>query len=132
MNRKLHFTDDQIANVYEKCNSVPMQQLAELCLNPNVNVTIEGLRDAGYAKVEQLEFYLANTLCYRAWEEIEKMDKGPDKFARMEEFKDILQNMSVPKAREYTRMIDDFLRVHYYKGNTMEKLGGCVRHNINS
>ena len=49
-----------------------------------------------------------------------------------EEFKDILQNMSVPKAREYTRMIDDFLRVHYYKGNTMEKLGGCVRHNINS
>lgn len=48
----------QRRQVYLKCNCIPLQRLAELCMNPSSGITIEGLREAGCTRIDQLA-----TLC---------------------------------------------------------------------
>ena len=49
------FTEEWRKNIYLRCNVAPMEQLLQLCLNPETGITPEGLRDAGYRKIDQLE-----------------------------------------------------------------------------
>ena len=35
-------TEQQINNIYLRCNSVPLDQLLEMCLDPESGVTVEG------------------------------------------------------------------------------------------
>lgn len=44
----------QTRQVYLKCICIPLQRLAELCMNPSSGITIEGLREAGRARIDQL------------------------------------------------------------------------------
>ena len=48
-------TEQQINNIYVRCNSVPLDQLLELCLDPESGVTVEGLRAVKFAKIDLLE-----------------------------------------------------------------------------
>lgn len=48
-------TEQQINNIYLRCNSVPLDQLLELCLDPESGVTVEGLRAVKFAKIDLLE-----------------------------------------------------------------------------
>ena len=49
--------EQQINNIYINCNrpGVDMEELLRLCLDPEIGVTIEGLRAAKYKKIDQLE-----------------------------------------------------------------------------
>lgn len=49
------YTEQQINNIYLRCNAVPMEQLLQLCLEPESGITIEGLRAANYNKIDLLE-----------------------------------------------------------------------------
>lgn len=49
------FLDNQINNIYLRCNSIPLSQLLEWCLDPESGITIEGLRSVNYNKISQLE-----------------------------------------------------------------------------
>lgn len=49
------FTEQQINNIYLRCNSMPLQQLLDFCLDPETGITIEGLRAVGYKKIDLLE-----------------------------------------------------------------------------
>lgn len=46
--------EQQRQQVYLNCNCIPLQRLAELCLNPSSGITIEGLREAGCNRIDQL------------------------------------------------------------------------------
>lgn len=48
-------TEQQINNIYLRCNSAPLDQLLELCLDPESGVTVEGLRAVKFAKIDLLE-----------------------------------------------------------------------------
>ena len=48
-------TEQQINNIYLRCNAAPMSQLLELCLDPESGITIDGLRAVHYNKIDQLE-----------------------------------------------------------------------------
>lgn len=48
-------SEQQINNIYLRCNAAPMSQLLELCLDSESGVTVEGLRAVHYNKIEQLE-----------------------------------------------------------------------------
>lgn len=48
-------TEQQINNIYLKCNVAPMSQLLNLCLDPESGITVEGLRAVHYNKIDQLE-----------------------------------------------------------------------------
>ena len=48
-------TEQQINNIYLRCNSVHLDQLLELCLDPESGVTVEGLRAVKFAKIDLLE-----------------------------------------------------------------------------
>ena len=48
-------TEQQINNIYLRCNAAPMQQLLQLCLDPESGITIDGLRAVHYNKIDQLE-----------------------------------------------------------------------------
>ena len=50
----------QTRQVYLKCICITLQRLAELCMNPSSGITIEGLREAGRARIDQL---VALTTC---------------------------------------------------------------------
>ena len=47
-------TQHQINAVYLRCNAMPFQQLLDLCLNPQSGITIQGLREANYKKIDEL------------------------------------------------------------------------------
>lgn len=49
------YTEQQINNIYLRCNAAPMEQLLQLCLDPESGITIDGLRAVHYNKIEQLE-----------------------------------------------------------------------------
>ena len=49
------YTETQINNIYLRCNSAPMEQLLQLCLDPESGITIEGLRAVHYSKIDQLQ-----------------------------------------------------------------------------
>lgn len=48
-------SEQQINNIYLRCNAAPMSQLLELCLDPESGITIDGLRAVHYNKIDQLE-----------------------------------------------------------------------------
>ena len=49
------YSEQQINNIYLRCNAAPMEQLLQLCLDPESGITIDGLRAVHYNKIEQLE-----------------------------------------------------------------------------
>lgn len=49
------YTEQQIHNIYLRCNAAPMTQLLNLCLDPETGITVDGLREAKYNKIDQLE-----------------------------------------------------------------------------
>lgn len=50
-------TKEQINNIYANCNKrgVDMEELLALCLNPDSGITVKGLKDANYNKIDLLE-----------------------------------------------------------------------------
>lgn len=48
-------TEQQINNIYLRCNAAPMAQLLDLCLDPESGITVDGLRAVHYNKIELLE-----------------------------------------------------------------------------
>lgn len=48
-------SEQKINNIYLCCNAVPMDQLLELCLDPESGITVDGLRAVHYSKIDQLE-----------------------------------------------------------------------------
>lgn len=50
-------TEQQINNIYLNCNrtGVDMDELLRLCLDPDSGITVQGLRAAGYRKIDELE-----------------------------------------------------------------------------
>ena len=48
-------SEKQINNILVNCNSANMQQLLDLCLDPESGITIDGLRAVKYNKIIQLE-----------------------------------------------------------------------------
>lgn len=48
-------SEQQINNIYLRCNAAPLAQLLELCLDPESGITIDGLRAVHYNKIDQLE-----------------------------------------------------------------------------
>ena len=48
-------SEQQINNIYLRCNAAPLAQLLELCLDPESGITVEGLRAVHYNKIDQLE-----------------------------------------------------------------------------
>jgi hypothetical protein len=48
-------SEQQINNIYLRCNAAPMSQLLDLCLDPESGITIDGLRAVHYNKMDQLE-----------------------------------------------------------------------------
>lgn len=61
-------TPQQINAVYQRAGSIPMQQLLELCLNPNSGITIEKLRAANYKKIDELEQKFLGHAQDKIWE----------------------------------------------------------------
>ena len=51
-------TQQQINAVYLRCNAMPLQQLLDFCLNPNSGITIEGLREVNYKKINEHEILI--------------------------------------------------------------------------
>lgn len=49
------YSEQQINNIYLRCNAVPMEQLLQLCLDPDSGISIEGLRAVHYNKIDLLE-----------------------------------------------------------------------------
>lgn len=49
------YSEQQINNIYLRCNAAPMEQLLQLCLDPESGITIDGLRAVHYNKIDQLE-----------------------------------------------------------------------------
>lgn len=48
-------SEQQINNIYLRCNAAPLAQLLELCLDPESGITVDGLRAVHYNKIDQLE-----------------------------------------------------------------------------
>lgn len=48
-------SEQKINNIYLRCNAAPMDQLLDLCLDPESGITIDGLRAVHYNKIDQLE-----------------------------------------------------------------------------
>lgn len=48
-------SEQQINNIYLRCNAAPLAQLLELCLDPESGITIDGLHAVHYNKIDQLE-----------------------------------------------------------------------------
>lgn len=48
-------SEQQINNIYLRCNAAPLGQLLELCLDPESGITVDGLRAVHYNKIDQLE-----------------------------------------------------------------------------
>lgn len=48
-------TENQINNIYLRCNAAPLSQLLDLCLDPESGITVDGLRAVNYNKITQLE-----------------------------------------------------------------------------
>ena len=48
-------SEQQINNIYLRCNAAPLAQLLELCFDPESGITIDGLRAVHYNKIDQLE-----------------------------------------------------------------------------
>lgn len=48
-------SEQKINNIYLCCNSAPMAQLLDYCLDPESGITVDGLRAVHYNKIEQLE-----------------------------------------------------------------------------
>ena len=61
-------TQQQINAVYLRCNAMPLQQLLDFCLNPNSGITIEGLREVNYKKINELEQKVNELAKEKIWE----------------------------------------------------------------
>lgn len=61
-------TQQQINAVYLRCNSMPLQQLLDFCLNPKSGITIEGLRSVNYKKINELEQKFNEQASEKIWE----------------------------------------------------------------
>ena len=48
-------SEQQINNIYLRCNAASLAQLLELCLDPESGITIDGLHAVHYNKIDQLE-----------------------------------------------------------------------------
>lgn len=48
-------SEQQINNIYLRCNAAPIEQLLELCLDPESGITVDGLRAVNYKKIDLLE-----------------------------------------------------------------------------
>lgn len=49
------YTEKQINNIYLRAENAPMEQLLQLCFDPESGITIDGLRAIHYSKIQQLE-----------------------------------------------------------------------------
>ena len=49
------YTEEWRRNIYLRCKAASVEQLLQLCLDPETGITPEGLREAGYPKIDQLE-----------------------------------------------------------------------------
>lgn len=46
--------NEELLKFYENCNSMPILKIAELCMDPQNDITLEGLGQIGFAKMRQL------------------------------------------------------------------------------
>ncbi len=109
-------TQKQIDAVYQRCNAMPLQQLLDLCLNPNSGITIEGLRDVNYKKINELEQRFNDQAKEKIWEAskgsinslmeyIQKIEQGlfPDTY--LESAKDNLVKLALDEIKnEWTNI----------------------------
>lgn len=115
-------TEQQRRQVYLRCNAIRLQKLVELCLNPTSGITIEGLRDAGYRKVDQLaelchhqeliecsqsECNVSETL-EKEWNSIIQMPNNEEKIECLNKFVERLYTYDLILARKY-RMLSESL-----------------------
>lgn len=49
------YTEQRINNIYLRCDAAPLEQLLQLCLDPESGITVDGLRAVHYGKIDQLE-----------------------------------------------------------------------------
>lgn len=61
-------TQKQIDVIYQRCNAMPLQQLLDFCINPDSGITLEGLRDANYKKINELELKVNEQGKEKIWE----------------------------------------------------------------
>ena len=116
-------TEQQRRQVYLRCNAICLQKLVELCLNPTSGITIEGLRDAGYRKVDQLaelchhqeliecsqsECNVSETL-EKEWNSIIQMPDNEEKIECLNKFVERLYTYDLILARKYRMMSESLL-----------------------
>lgn len=123
--------EQQIRQVYLRCNCIPLQKLVELCMNPTSGITKEGLQKAGYHKIDQL-----TELCHRQeeiersqsesvfsetldkdWESIMQMFDNAEKIECINKFIERLYLYDITVARKYREMAERLMeelneRVH--------------------
>ena len=49
------YSEQKIQNILARCNAAPIEQLLELCLDPDSGITLDMLRAVNYNKIEMLE-----------------------------------------------------------------------------
>lgn len=104
-------SEQQINNIYLRCNAAPLNQLLELCLDPESGITLDGLRAVNYNKIAQLEQqYTAQAeeiVWARSQDSIEslanyvkQMEQGIFSNAHMAQAKDRLRELSAAMEEE--------------------------------
>ena len=134
-------TEKQIKNIYKLCNSssIALDQLLAFCLDPDSGITIEGLRQAGYKKIDLLEAKYMAEAEEKIWaasqgsEEnlakyIEMINNGKFSTAHLDEAKELLNKLawersqkSIDGLADYIKKIEQgaYPRAHYSEAKTL-------------
>ena len=134
-------TEKQIKNIYKLCNSssIALDQLLAFCLDPYSGITIEGLRQAGYKKIDLLEAKYMAEAEEKIWaasqgsEEnlakyIEMINNGKFSTAHLDEAKELLNKLawersqkSIDGLADYIKKIEQgaYPRAHYSEAKTL-------------
>ena len=111
-------TQAQINAVYLRCNSMHFQQLLNYCLNPNSGITVEGLREVGYKKINELEQAFNEQAKEKIWQAcqgtinglkgyIEKIEQGSISDTYLQDAKHRLVQLAKAKIQEEWRDLSD-------------------------
>lgn len=102
------YSEQQINNIYLRCNAAPLTQLLKLCLDPESGITVDGLREANYNKIDQLEEMYNAQAEDVEWENskasfdllqnfIAKCEDGTFSSAHLDEAKIILRQLAIDR-----------------------------------
>lgn len=102
------YSEQHINNIYMRCNSASLTQLLQLCLDPESGITVDGLREAHYNKIDQLEEMYSAQAEDVEWEKskgsfdllqnfIAKCEDGTFSDAHLEEAKIILRQLAIER-----------------------------------